>query len=153
MKRQRNTTQMKEQARSPNKWRENRQTLWKRIQNNDSKDGQKPWKQNENSRSTNKYLEEIKNKHTETNNTITETKNTEKKSRTVVLGKTLESPLDFKEIKPVHPEGNQSWIFIGKTDAEAEAPILWPPDAWWPPEDSLEKTLMLGKIEGRRRRG
>ena len=48
---------------------------------------------------------------------------------TVVLEKTLESPLDFKEIKPVNPKGNQSWIFIGRTDAEAEAPILWPPDA------------------------
>ena len=47
---------------------------------------------------------------------------------TVVLEKTLESPLDCKEIKPVNPEGNQSWIFIGRTDAEAEAPILWPPD-------------------------
>ena len=46
----------------------------------------------------------------------------------VVLEKTLESPLDCKEIKPVHPKGNQSWIFVGKTDAEAEAPILWPPD-------------------------
>ena len=48
---------------------------------------------------------------------------------TVVLEKTLESPLDCKEIQPVHPKGNQSWIFIGKTDAEAETPILWPPDA------------------------
>ena len=48
---------------------------------------------------------------------------------TVVLEKTLESPLDSKEIKPVHPKGNQSWIFIGRTDAEAETPILWPPDA------------------------
>ena len=48
---------------------------------------------------------------------------------TVVLKKTLESPLDCKEIKPVNPKGNQSWIFIGRTDAEAEAPILWPPDA------------------------
>ena len=48
---------------------------------------------------------------------------------TVVLEKTLESPLDCKEIQPVHPKGNQSWIFIGRTDAEAEAPILWPPDA------------------------
>ena len=47
---------------------------------------------------------------------------------TVVLGKTLESPLDCKEIQPVHPKGNQSWIFIGRTDAEAETPILWPPD-------------------------
>ena len=48
---------------------------------------------------------------------------------TAVLEKTLESPLDCKEIQPVHPKGNQSWIFIGKTDAEAETPILWPPDA------------------------
>ena len=48
---------------------------------------------------------------------------------TVVLEKTLESPLDCKEIKPVNPKGNQSWIFIGRTDAEAETPILWPPDA------------------------
>ena len=48
---------------------------------------------------------------------------------TVVLEKTLESPLDYKEIKPVNPKGNQSWIFIGKIDAEVEAPILWPPDA------------------------
>ena len=69
---------------------------------------------------------------------------------TVVLEKTLESPLDCKEIQPVHPKGNQPWIFIGRTDAEAEAPIHWPPDA---KSDSLEKTLMLGKIEGRRRRG
>ena len=52
--------------------------------------------------------------------------------------------LDCKEIKPVNPKGNQSWRFIGRTDAEGETPILWPPD-------SLEKTLMLGKIEGRRR--
>ena len=49
--------------------------------------------------------------------------------RTVVLEKTLETPLDCKEIQPVHPKGNQSWVFIGRTDAEAEAPILWPPDA------------------------
>ena len=47
---------------------------------------------------------------------------------TVVLEKTLESPLDCKEIQPVHPKGNQSWIFLGRTDAEAETPILWPPD-------------------------
>ena len=69
---------------------------------------------------------------------------------TVVLEKTLQSPLDFKEIQPVHPNGNQSWIFIGRTDAEAEAPKLWPPDAknWL-----IWKDLMLGKIEGRRRRG
>ena len=44
------------------------------------------------------------------------------------MEKTLESPLNFKEIKPVHPKGNQFWIFIGRTDADAEAPILWPPD-------------------------
>ena len=69
---------------------------------------------------------------------------------TVVLEKTLESPLDWEEIKPVNPKGNQPWIFIGRTDAEAEAPILWPPDAksWL-----TGKTLMLGKIEGKRRRG
>ena len=48
---------------------------------------------------------------------------------TVVLEKTLESPLDSKEIKPAHPKGNQPWILIGRTDAEAEAPIFWPPDA------------------------
>ena len=46
----------------------------------------------------------------------------------MVLEKILESPLDFKEIKPVHSKGNQSWIFIGRTDVEAETPILWPPD-------------------------
>ena len=45
-----------------------------------------------------------------------------------MLEKTLESPLDYKEIKPVSPNGNKPWIFIGRTDAEAEAPILWPPD-------------------------
>ena len=48
---------------------------------------------------------------------------------TVVLEKTLERPLDYKEIQPVQPKGNQSWIFIGRTDAEAEAPILWLPEA------------------------
>ena len=69
---------------------------------------------------------------------------------TVLLEKTLESPLDFKEIQRVHPKGNQSWIFIGRTDAEAETPILG--HLMWR-TDSLEKTLMLGKIEGRRRRG
>ena len=47
---------------------------------------------------------------------------------TVVLEKTLESPLDYKEIKPVNPKGNQPWIFIGRTDAESEASLLWPPD-------------------------
>ena len=69
---------------------------------------------------------------------------------TVVLEKTLESPLDCKEMQPVHPKGNQSWIFIGRSNAEAEAPILCL--LMWR-TDSLEKTLMLGKIEGRRRRG
>ena len=69
--------------------------------------------------------------------------------QTVVLEKILESPLDSKEIQPVHPKGNQSWIFIGGTEAEVETPILWPPDA---KSHSLEKTLMLGKTEGRRRR-
>ena len=49
---------------------------------------------------------------------------------TVVLEKTLKSPLDCKEIQPVHPKGDQSWIFIGRADAEAEIPILWPPDMW-----------------------
>ena len=48
---------------------------------------------------------------------------------TVVLEKTLKSPLDYKEIQPVHPKGDQSWVFIGRTDVEAETPILWPPDA------------------------
>ena len=68
----------------------------------------------------------------------------------VVLEKTLESPLDCKEFQPVHPKGNQSWIFTGRTDAEAETPILWPPDAknWF-----IWKDLMLGKIQGRRGRG
>ena len=70
--------------------------------------------------------------------------------QTVVLEKALESPLDSKEIKPVNPRGNQSWIFIGKTNAGAEAPMLWPRDER---TDSVEKTLMLGKIEGRRRTG
>ena len=70
-------------------------------------------------------------------------------SRIAVLEKTLESPLDNKEIKPINPKGNQPWIFIGRTDAKAEAPILWPPDA----KSRLtgKKTLMLGKTEGRRR--
>ena len=66
----------------------------------------------------------------------------------MVLEKTLESALDCKEIQPVNPKGNEPWIFIGRTDTEAEAPIFWPPDA---KADSLEKTQMLGKIEGRRR--
>ena len=61
----------------------------------------------------------------------------------------MESPLDCKEIEPVHPKGDQSWVFIGRTDAKAE-PILWPPHA---KSDSLEKTLMLGGIGDRRKRG
>ena len=70
------------------------------------------------------------------------------KSDKVLVEKTLESPLDCKEIQPVHSKGNQSWIFFGRTDAEAKTPILWPPDAkswvlWKDPDD--------GKIEGRRR--
>jgi len=68
---------------------------------------------------------------------------------TVVLEKTLESPLDSKEIQPVNPKGNQPWIFIGRTVAEAGALILWPPDSksWL-----IGKRLMLGRIEGKRRR-
>ena len=62
-----------------------------------------------------------------------------------------------KEIQSVHPQGDQSWVFLGGTDVEAEAPILWPPDAYFghlmQRADSFEKTLMLGKIEGGRRRG
>ena len=72
---------------------------------------------------------------------------------TVVLEKTLESPLDCKEIQPVSPKGNQSWVFIGRTNAEGEIPILWPHDKYWPNTDSFEKTLILGKIYGKRRRG
>ena len=80
-----------------------------------------------------------------------------------MLEKTLESPFNSQTswrveigftwkpvgFKPVSPKGNQSWVFIGRTDVEAETPILWPPDA----KSWLKKTLMLGKIEGRRRRG
>ena len=70
-----------------------------------------------------------------------------------MLERTLERPLDCKEIQPVHPKGDQSWVFIGRTDAEAEAPILWPPD---------RKRRLIGKepaaggrvkSEGKRRRG
>ena len=68
----------------------------------------------------------------------------------VVLEKTLESPLNCKEIQPVHPKGNWSWIFIGRTDVEAETPNTL---ATWCEELTLEKTLIWGKIEGRRRRG
>ena len=68
---------------------------------------------------------------------------------TVVLGKTLESPLDCKEIQPDHPKGDQSWVFIGRTDVEGETPILC--HLMWK-ADSFENPMMLGKIEGRRRR-
>ena len=68
----------------------------------------------------------------------------------MVLDKTLESPLDCKEIQPVHSEGDQSWVFFGRTDAKAETPVL---GHVMPRVDSLEKTLMLGGIGGRRRRG
>ena len=68
----------------------------------------------------------------------------------MVLEKTLGSPLDCKEIQPVHSEGDQPWDFFGRNDAKAEIPVLWPPHA---KVDSLEKTLMLGGIGGRRRRG
>ena len=65
----------------------------------------------------------------------------------MVLKKTLKNPWTLKEIKPIHLKGNQSWIFIGRTDAEAEAPILWPPDAksWF-----IRKDPDAGKIKGRR---
>ena len=69
---------------------------------------------------------------------------------TVVLEKTLQSPLDSKEIQPVHPKGDQSWVFIGRNDAEAETQYF---GHLMRRVDSLEKTLMLGAIEGRRRRG
>ena len=69
---------------------------------------------------------------------------------TVVLEKTLESPLECKEIQAVHPKGDQSWVFTGRTDAEDETPILWPPDAknWF-----IWKDPDARKIEGRKRRG
>ena len=67
-----------------------------------------------------------------------------------VLEKTLESPLDCKEIQPVHPKGDQSCLFIGGTDVKAEPPVLWPPDvkSWL-----IGKTLMLGRIQGGKKRG
>ena len=68
----------------------------------------------------------------------------------MVLEKTLESPLDCKEIQPVHSEGDQPWDFFGRNDAKAETPVLW---HLMRRVDSLEKTLMLGGIGGRRRRG
>ena len=68
----------------------------------------------------------------------------------VVLEKTLESPLDCKEIQPVHPKGNQFWIFVGRADAEAETPILWPPDAknWliWKDPDAGKDWRWEGKV-------
>ena len=69
---------------------------------------------------------------------------------TVLLEKTLESLLDYKEIQPVHPKGNQSWVFFGRTDNEAETPILWPPhvNSWL-----IGKDPDVGKIEGRWRSG
>ena len=66
----------------------------------------------------------------------------------VVLEKTLESPLDCKEIQPINPKGIQSWIFIGRTDAEVQAPVLWSSSHLIRRTDSLEKTLMLGKAGG-----
>ena len=68
----------------------------------------------------------------------------------MVLEKILESPLDCKEIQPVHSKGDQPWDCFGGNDAKAETPVLWPPHER---VDSLEKTLMLGGIGGRRRRG
>ena len=67
----------------------------------------------------------------------------------VVLEKTLESPLDCKEIQPVHPKGNQSWIFIGRTDAEAETPVVWPPDVKW----LIWKDPDVGKDWGQEEKG
>ena len=67
-----------------------------------------------------------------------------------MLEKTLESPLDCKDIQPLNAKGDQSWVFIGRTDAEAETPIL---GHLMQRADTLEKTLMLGGIGGRRRRG
>ena len=76
----------------------------------------------------------------------------------MVLEKTLESPLDFKEFQPVHSKGDQSWVFVGRTDAEAETPILWPPDVksqligkdsdagrdWWQEEKGMAEDEMAG---------
>ena len=68
----------------------------------------------------------------------------------MVLEKTFASPLDCKEIQPVHSEGDQPWVFFGRNDAKAETPVLWPPHGR---VDSLEKILMLGGIGGRKKRG
>ena len=70
----------------------------------------------------------------------------------MVLEKILESPLDCKEIQPVHPKGDQSWVFIGRTDVEAETPVLWPPDVF-ERADLLERTLMLGGVGGLEEKG
>ena len=74
-----------------------------------------------------------------------------------MLEKTLESPLDCREIKPVHPKGNQSWIFIGRTDAEAETPVLWPPDvkSWllWKDPDAGKDWRLGGEGDDRGRDG
>ena len=68
----------------------------------------------------------------------------------MVLEKTLESPLDCKEIQSVHPKGDQSWVFIGKTDVEPETPIFWPPNV---KSRLILKHPVVGKVEGRRSRG
>ena len=68
----------------------------------------------------------------------------------MVLEKTLESPLDCKEIQPVHSKGDQPWDFFGKNDAKADTPVLWPPDA---KNQLIGKDPDVGKIEGGRRRG
>ena len=68
----------------------------------------------------------------------------------MVLEKTLESPLDYKEIQLVHPKGDQSWVFIDRTDVEAEPPVLWPPDVQ---SQLIGKDPDGGKIEGRKRSG
>ena len=68
----------------------------------------------------------------------------------IMLEETLESPLDFEEIHPVNPKGNQPWIFIGRTDAEVKAPILWPPDA---KSQLTGKDLLVGKTEAKREAG
>ena len=73
--------------------------------------------------------------------------------QTVVLEEALENPLDCKEIQPVHPKGNQSWIYIGRTDAEAEAPVVLLPDISEEPTHWKRPWCWLAKIEGRRRRG
>ena len=67
-----------------------------------------------------------------------------------MLEKTLESPLGWKKIQPVQPKEDQSWVFFGRTDVEAETPILWPSDG---KNRLMEKTLLLGKFEGGRRSG